>query len=273
MAELLGAFGVGLLVGAISALTGIGGGVIMVPFLYLVYSHSPYSLTAQTVVAHATSLGVASVTASVGTWRYHRRQAIDWSAGLMYAVPAVVTAFITARVVSGLDEATWVRGAFGLMLIVSAADMARRAWQHDPERAEAPRTGRPPVVLGAIGAIGGILTSALGIGGGLLALPSLLYIGRLPVRQVAPTSLMTVLLATLAGVSGYIVSRGAPALSGTMAGFLDLRLALPLALGAVCTVPLGVWLNRASRPVVLYAIFAILLAVLGVRLAWQGFAL
>lgn len=50
MAELLGAFGVGLLVGAISALTGIGGGVIMVPFLYLVYSHSPYSLTAQTVV-------------------------------------------------------------------------------------------------------------------------------------------------------------------------------------------------------------------------------
>ncbi len=273
MAELLGAFGVGLLVGAISALTGIGGGVIMVPFLYLVYSGSPYSLTAQTVVAHATSLGVASVTASVGTWRYHRRQAIDWAAGLTYAIPAVVTAFLTARVLSTLDEATWVRGAFGVMLIVAAADMARRAWRHDPEQLEIPRSGRPPALLGLIGAIGGVLTSALGIGGGLLALPSLLYVGRLPVRQVAPTSLMTVFLATLAGVSGYALSSGAPAVSGAMAGFLDLRLALPLALGAVCTVPLGVWLNRASRPVTLYVVFAVLLSVLGARLAWQGFGL
>ena len=273
MAELLGAFGVGLLVGAISALTGIGGGVIMVPFLYLAYSGSPYSLTAQTVVAHATSLGVASVTALVGTWRYHRRQAIDWPSGLTYAIPAVLTAFVTARVLSSLDEATWVRGAFGVMLIVAAVDMARRAWRHDPERPEVPRTGRPPVMLGVIGAFGGVLTSALGIGGGLLALPSLLYIGRLPVRQVAPTSLMTVMLATLAGVSGYVASSGAPQLSGAMAGFLDLRLALPLALGAVCTVPLGVWLNRASRPVTLYAVFAVLLAVLGARLAWQGFGL
>ncbi|MGH7659047.1 MAG: sulfite exporter TauE/SafE family protein [Gemmatimonadales bacterium] len=271
MGEILGAVGVGLLVGIVSALTGIGGGVIMVPFLYIIYSGSAHTLTAQTVVAHATSLGVALVSASIGTWRYHNSRAINWRAGLTYAFPAIVTAFVTARVMSGLEEGAWIRGAFGLMLIVAAADMVRLGFTHDEDRAVVPPPVKPPLKLAAIGVFGGMFSSALGIGGGLLAIPSLFYIGRLPVREIAPTSLMTVLLTTMSGVLGYVTASGAPPISGAMAGFVDLRMAVPLALGAVLTVPLGVHLNRASRPVTLYWIFAVVLAVMGVRFAWKGF--
>jgi hypothetical protein len=254
----------------VSALAGIGGGVIMVPFLYLVYSASPLSLTAQTVVAHATSLGVACVAAVIGIRKYARSNAIAWKIALIYGVPGAISSFIAARIVSQADEAEWVRGAFGLFLIVAAADMARRAFTHR-EFAE-PREAHhsSPFLLVAIGFGGGVMTSVLGIGGGLIAVPALLYIARLPIRTVAPTSLVAVGLSTLSGVLGYLTAPNPPVMSGLMAGWVDFRMAIPLAIGAVCTVPLGVHLNRASKPATLYWVFSLLLLVVGARLIWQG---
>ena len=258
------------MVGVISALAGIGGGVVMVPFLYLIYSSSPHSLTAQTVVAHATSLGVAFVASIIGIRKYAKSDAIAWRTAIIYGIPGAVSSFVTARIVSQADEAEWVRGAFGLFLIISALDMARRAATHrdfaEPKEAH----DFSPIVLVAIGLVGGAMTSMLGIGGGLIAVPALLYIARLPIRTVAPTSLVAVGIATLSGTTGYLTASNAPEMSPAMVGWVDLRMALPLALGAACTVPLGVYLNRASKPATLYWLFSLLLGGLGIKLIWQG---
>ena len=256
--------------GVISALAGIGGGVIMVPFLYLVYSGSSESLTAQTVVAHATSLGVAFVASVIGIRKYAKSNAIVWRIALIYGVPGAISSFITARIVSQADEAEWVRAAFGLFLVISAADMARRAFTHrdftEPREAHQSSV----LLLMIIGLAGGVMTSMLGIGGGLVAAPALLYVARLPIRTVAPTSLVSVGLSTLSGTLGYLLAPNPPSISNLMAGWVDFRMAIPLALGAVCTVPLGVHLNRASKPATLYWIFSFILAIVGVRLIWQG---
>jgi len=257
-------------VGVISALAGIGGGVIMVPFLYLVYSTSSESLTAQTVVAHATSLGVACVASAIGIRKYAKSNAIVWKTALIYGVPGAISSFITARIVSQANEAEWVRGAFGLFLLISAADMARRAFTHRDftEPREAHRSSVLLLIL--VGLAGGVMTSMLGIGGGLIAAPALLYIARLPIRMVAPTSLVSVGLSTLSGTLSYLIAPNPPPISSLMAGWIDLRMAIPLAIGAVCTVPLGVYLNRASRPATLYWVFSVLLTMVGIRLIWQG---
>lgn len=256
--------------GVISALAGIGGGVIMVPFLYLMYSSSSQSLTAQTVVAHATSLGVAFVASGIGIRRYARSNAIAWKVALIYGLPGAISSFITARIVSQADEAEWVRGAFGVFLILSALDMARRAATHR-EFTEPGETHRySPASLMGIGLVGGAMTSMLGIGGGLIAVPALLYIARLPIRTVAPTSLVSVGLATLSGMISYLTAPNAPPVSQYMVGWVDVRMALPLAIGAACTVPLGVHLNRASKPATLYWVFSFLLILVGLRLIWQS---
>lgn len=114
------------------------------------------------------------------------------------------------------------------------------------------------------------MTSMLGIGGGLIAVPALLYIARLPIRTVAPTSLVSVGLSTLSGVLSYLTAPNPPVMSSLMVGWVDFRMALPLAFGAVCTVPLGVHLNRASKPATLYWVFSLLLLMVGARLIWQG---
>jgi uncharacterized membrane protein YfcA len=54
-----------------------------------------------------------------------------------------------------------------------------------------------------------------------------------------------------------------------MAGFVDLRMAIPLALGAIITVPLGVLVNRRSSPPALYLVFAALFSAIGLHLVWQ----
>ena len=256
--------------GIISALAGIGGGVVMVPFLYLMYSSSTQSLTAQTVVAHATSLGVAFVASGMGIRKYARSNAIAWKVAFIYGIPGAIASFITARIVSQANEAEWVRGAFGVFLIFSALDMARRAATHreftEPREAN---QFSPPVLMG-IGVVGGAMTSMLGIGGGLIAVPALLYIARLPIRTVAPTSLVSVGLATLSGMISYLTAPNAPPVSQYMVGWIDVRMAVPLAIGAACTVPLGVHLNRASKPATLYWIFSCLLVLVGTRLVWQS---
>ncbi len=266
MLELAGAFGTGLAVGAVSALAGIGGGVLMVPFLYLVYHGTGVSPSTQTVVAHATSLGVAFIASSIGTWRYWLERAIAWKVALAYAVPGIVTAYVTARILTRTEQTLWLRGVFGLFLLMSAADMVRRA-----RRPAAPEREHPPhswAWLVASGAFGGALASLLGIGGGLIAVPVLLYVGRLPVRAVAPTALAGVCLTTLSGALGYGLAGPAPPVSWAMAGYLDLRMTVPLALGAVLTVPLGVRINRTARPRRLYWIFAVLLGGIGLSLLW-----
>ena len=237
----------------------------MVPFLYLVYSHTSVSHSAQTVVAHATSLGVAFVTSTIGTWRYARAQAIAWGPAIVYAVPGVFSAFLVARILTRTDEITWVRAAFGAFLLASAWDLARRARRPAAEPHALPAQHSWGWLL-AVGLVGGGLSALLGIGGGLIAVPVLLYVGKLPVKAVAPTALAGVCLTTLSGGLGYLTAGAGPPVSSQMAGFLDLRMSLPLALGAAVTVPLGVRMNRRASAPTLYWTFAGVFAAIGLAL-------
>ena len=236
------------------------------PFLYLVYVRTGVTLSAQTVVAHATSLGVAFVASTVGTWRYAKADAIYWRQAAGYAVPGILSAFFTARVLTKVDQAHWVRAAFGLFLVVTALDMARRTRKAGPATGAESRAEHSGIWLVAAGFVGGGLSALLGIGGGLIAVPVLLYVGQLPVKACAPTALAGVCLTTLAGGLGYITAGSGPAVSDLMAGYVDLRMALPLALGAVVTIPFGVRIQRRSSGPALLGLFAVLFTLLGLSL-------
>jgi len=240
----------------------------MVPFLYLVYAPTGVTVSAQTVVAHATSLGVAFITSTIGTWRYARAKAIVWGAAGTYAVPGIVSAFVVARVLTKTAGAHWIRAAFGAFLLVSAFDMARRARQAGVETSGAGRPGHSWWWLAGVGFIGGGLSALLGIGGGLIAVPALIYVGRLPVKAVAPTALAGVCLTTLSGGIGYLTAGPGPVVSDWMTGFMDMRMLFPLSLGAAVTVPLGVRVNRRSSPPTLYWMFAAVFVVIAVSILW-----
>jgi uncharacterized membrane protein YfcA len=238
----------------------------MVPFLYLVYARTGVTLSAQTVVAHATSLGVAFVASTVGTWRYARVGAIHWRMAATFAIPGIFSAFITARILTRVDQAHWIRAAFGAFLLVTALDMTRRARKAVPGDESLPGPEHSSIWLVPMGFLAGALSALLGIGGGLIAVPILLYIGKLPVKACAPTALAGVCLTTLSGCLSYVTAGPGPEVSDLMAGFVDLRMALPLALGALVTIPFGVKLQRKSSGPALYWLFSGVFTVIGLSL-------
>jgi len=241
----------------------------MVPFLYLVYARTGVTVPAQTVVAHATSLGVAFVTSTIGTWRYARSKAIVWGAAATYALPGILSAFLVARVLTKIEGAHWIRAAFAVFILLSGLDMARRARGASTDALAPEHDSHSWWWLAGVGLIGGAMSAMLGIGGGLIAVPALIYVGRLPVKAVAPTALAGVCLTTLSGGIGYLTAGPGPAVSASMAGFMDMRMLLPLSLGAAVTVPIGVRVNRRSSGPTLYWTFAATFAVIGVSILWS----
>src|SRR5690625_933708 len=266
LTAILALFGVGLIVGAISGLVGIGGGVLIVPFLYLFYGNPNWSGTSlapdlAAPVAHATSLFIIVPTAVRGVIAYHRSGNIVWRAVIPIGLAAILAAVLGARVAINLPGRL-LEIAFGVLLIGSAIQMARGLGRrHDQVRRVTPlRTILTGLVVG-------FLSALLGVGGGAIAIPMLIYVLGLKVRELAATSLAIIMFAALAGTLTYMMSPTPPTgLPTGNIGYVHLLAALPILAGSLLAVGWGTRLNQRLSTNKLRWIFAILFGVLGVEL-------
>jgi uncharacterized membrane protein YfcA len=260
------ALAVGGLVGVISGLTGIGGGVLMVPFLYALYARLGVARADATVLAHATSLAVIVPAALRGLISFRGTNLVQWQSAIPIGITGAISATVTSRLIPGAPAGA-LRVAFGVFLLVISADLLLRTAPPAPR----PHTGRRHLVMAAlVGIPVGALAAALGVGGGVPATMAMLYILHTPFPSLAPTSLAFIIFTAAAGALGYLW-QPTPALPfDWVAGYVDFGHGLPLALGAVACAPLGVRLNRRLPVVGLRRVFGAILLVLGVMLIWQN---
>lgn len=265
----LAALAVGLLAGAVSGLVGIGGGAVMVPFLYFFLSHPELSgaqvpAAQQAVVAHATSLLVIVPVSLRGAWLYHRAGLVEWRAVWRMGLASVVTASLGARAAVAMP-ASLLKTAFGVFLLVVATRLfiGKSSTESSGDWAESDiRTGRAL----AGGAAVGFFSALLGVGGGLVAIPVLIYGLHLPIRKVTGTSLALITFTAVIGVAAFAVSGWtAPAGAGVLTYF-RVHAALALALGALLAVPIGTGLQMRMPTHALRRLFAVVFFVLGARI-------
>ncbi|MBX6351517.1 MAG: sulfite exporter TauE/SafE family protein [Clostridia bacterium] len=261
---------------------GAGGGFLLVPWL-LLEEHL------DSAVAAGTSLLVVLANAASGASSYARQRRIDYGTGLLFASATVPGAVLGARVAPLVADRPF-RLAFALLLACMAAWLVLgrngRVATPDPRpagrRAASQRAGRRPARQGVFGlrrqlvdaygeryewtadvALGvalslavGFLSSFLGIGGGVIHVPLLVLLLGYPAHVATATSHFILVFTALAGV----VSHG-------LQGTVDLRLAWPLALGAVLGAPVGAWLARRARPRWVMTGLGFALLVVALRLA------
>lgn len=263
-------FGVGIAVGLLSGLVGIGGGVLIVPFLYFFYQQPELfgvSMRPElvAVTAHATSLFVIVPTSIRGVLAFHRAGLVEWRAVWTIGPASVIGAFVGARLAVALPPEL-LKAAFGALLVVSGARMAvRRRRSVEPGAAHAPRLTLP-VTLGTGGAVG-VFSSLMGVGGGIISIPLLIHWVGLEVRRVAATSIGIITITATAGVLAYVASgQGVPGRPDWSVGYVDVVRGAAMFAGSLLSVRWGAALNQRLNPRVLTLLFAVLFILIGIQL-------
>jgi hypothetical protein len=121
MMEIVALIVLGLFAGAIAAALGLGGGIIFVPALVVLFEFEQH-------IAQGTSLAVIFPTAIVATIAHTRRGNVRWRVAIPIGIAGIVGAILGAQIALRLD-ADLLRRLFGIFLTLLSVRMAWRAWQ------------------------------------------------------------------------------------------------------------------------------------------------
>ncbi|MTI43035.1 sulfite exporter TauE/SafE family protein [Roseibium hamelinense] len=271
-------FGMGGAVGFLSGLFGIGGGFLLTPLL--IFSGIPPAVSVATVT---TQVVASSASAVVSYWR---RKAIDLKLASMLLVGGVIGSLLGVLlfdllqqvgqldVVISLSYVTFLGTIGGLMLVESVRAIRQR------KKGAAPRSRRPGqhnwihglpfkmrfrrsklyvsiIPILGLGAVIGFLGSVLGIGGGFMMVPALIYLLRVPTSIVIGTSLFQILFTMSAATIFHSI--------GTQT--VDIVLAITLMVGGVIGAQFGARMGQNLRGDQLRLLLALLVLSVGVRFA------
>ena len=247
-------FALGLGTGFLGGLLGIGGGVVIVPSLVLIFDAFALPLGIREAVA--TGLGAMVFTSLAAGRAQWRRGALEWPL-LWRWTPGLMLGGLGAGTLASLLPEIALTRFLGAFLAAIAVILLTR-WQPPGQRRHPEAAGTTALALGA-----GLLSGLAGIAGGNIIVPTLIFFNVSPVRAAAQSSALGVPVA-LAGALGYAVLPSVP-LSGTL-GALYLPAVAALAVGAMISAPQGVRLAHRVPALALRRAFAVLLLAAALRL-------
>lgn len=248
--------------GVLAGLFGVGGGLIMVPALAFVLPHQDVPAAVYMQVAIGTSLAVISATSISSTLAHHRRGGVDWAVFARFA-PGLAAGAVAGAFVADILSGDALQRIVGIGALLVGLQMALKREQPSTL---APRTVPATPELLGIGGVIGLLSAIVGIGGGSLTVPYLSFRGLTMQRAVGTAAASGVPIAW-AGATGFALAgwdaAGVPA---PHLGYVSLSAFAALAVASVSCAPMGARLAHAISPKTLRRAFAVLLAVVGLRM-------
>lgn len=242
----LGLFVIGVAVGTFGTVVGAGGGFLLVPLLALLEpTLRPEAIT-------AVSLAVVAMNATSGAIAYGRQRRIDYRAGIPFALatlPGSVAGVLLVRSIS--------RDLFDLVFAVVLIGLAVFLLASHEERAGGPYDVNVPLGA-ALSAVVGLVSSFLGIGGGVIHVPALVGLLRMPTHIATATSHFVLAIMATVGTITHVAS-------GDLAG-LEAQ-TIVLGIGAVIGAQIGARLSTRVGGVAIVRVLAVSLGFVGVRLA------
>jgi uncharacterized membrane protein YfcA len=266
----------GFVVGLLSGMFGVGGGFLTTPLL-IFYGIPP----TVAVASAATQITGASVS---GVMVHMRRGGVDLKMGGVMIAGGLLGSFVGAALFRLLQSSGQIDVVIGLLyvlilgwigtlmlldsmkslgyLAVSVPDQARP--RHNRWIASLPLRWRfyssglyvSPVAPLALGFIAGVLTVFLGIGGGFILVPAMIYLLSMPARIVIGTSLIMILAVSAATTMVHAITTRA----------VDVVLAALLLVGGVIGAQYGAILTTRLKPDLLRLALAVIILLVGARM-------
>lgn len=249
----------GLLAGLTAGLFGIGGGVVMVPALYYALTMLGFGEHAMHV-AVGTSLSVIVVTSLRSLGAHAKHNAVDFEVLKLWG-PWIVIGALIGSAAAGFISTRSLVALFACIALVLSLQFffGRPDWKLSDDM-----PGQP--ARGLLGAVIGILSALMGIGGGVFGVTLLSICGRTMHVAVATASGFGVAIG-LPGALGFVaVGWGQPGLPPFSIGYVNLAGFAILAATAVFVAPLGARLAHRLNAARLRQAFAIGLALVALNM-------
>ena len=249
----------GCVAGFLAGLLGIGGGLLIVPALAFLLPHVAYEAVMIMHVALGTSLASIVFTSISSVLAHHRHAAVMWPVMRRMVVGILAGAFAGAFIVDQLDT-TVLKVIFGGFAMLVALQMAT-GWRVNAH-AGMPGAGK----LTLAGVFIGTVSSLVGIGGGTMSVPYLMWHGA-EIRRAVGTAAANGLPIAVAGAIGYVIAGyQAYGWHGWRVGYVDLLVLVLLVTGSVLLAPVGARVAHSINTSRLRQVFAAVLAVIGLKM-------
>ncbi|GHH97562.1 sulfite exporter TauE/SafE family protein [Neobacillus kokaensis] len=265
---------IGILSGAYGSIVGAGGGFIFVPALLLIYNLDP-------VVASGTGLIIVLVNSLSGVIGYGKQKRIQYRTGLMLAIGAIPGSLIGVWLLQIYSSRLFyivfasLLVLLGFFLFAKNSPFAKEKKGRMPVMAREGELntvkldGNPSITDGSggentklepkwiipLGLLMGVLSSYLGIGGGWLLVPILIYFFKVSTHFATATSIFSLCLYTSVGVISQIIY-----------GNIDWEIVLWGGFGVIIGAQLGVFLSQKIPGRVIVQMLSVLLVAIGFRM-------
>ncbi len=275
--NILFVLGMGAAVGFLSGMFGVGGGFLMTPLL--IFSGVAPAVA---VATEANQIVASSVSGALAQWR---RQNVDLRMGTVLLVGGIFGSIVGVQIIKVLREIGQVDlmisisyvaflGVIGALMLVESLRAMRQArmgravsmrrpgqhsWIHGLpfkmrfKRSKLYISAIPPFVLGGLV---GLLAAIMGVGGGFIMVPAMIYLLRVPTNVVVGTSLFQIIFVTAA----------VTILQATTNQTVDVVLAMILMIGGVIGAQFGARTGQKLRAEQLRALLALIVIAVAVRL-------
>jgi len=250
----------GIVAGILAGLLGVGGGIVIVPVLYHVFSGIGIDEAVRMHLAVGTSLATIVAT-SMRSMRAHRaKDAVDADLLRGLALPIIAGVLLGSLIAGGVDGGA-LMAVFAAVALIVAIHMAfgRESWRI----ADVFPAG---FTRAAIGAVIGLISVLMGIGGGTLGVP-ILNLYNIPIHRAVGTATGFGLIIAVPGTLAMILNGwGAPGLPPFSLGYVNLIGFALIVPTTILAAPWGARIAHAiSRPALRRA-FAVFLALTSLRM-------
>lgn len=260
MMEILLYLATGALVGVLAGLLGVGGGLVIVPILTMIFAGLHFAPQHIQHLALGTSLASIVVTSVSSAKAHHVRGAVNWQI-FREILPGIALgclsgAWLASRLATEPLKILFVLFEFyvGTQLLLEFAP--------NPSRLLPGWFG-----MAVVGIVIGAMSSLVGIGGGALSVPFMVWCNRNMREAVGTSAAIGFPIAVFASLGFVATGWNVATLPPYSAGFVYLPAMVGLVLTSVLTAPMGAKLAHRLPVPVLKKIFAFLLYALGLKMA------